>query len=344
MSRRDLAQLLDYAGALEAILCARARSVCPWITVLTYHRIHDDPAGQPFDMGVIDATSGEFDQQLSVLKRYFNVVSLDDVLAYVSGKPLPPNPALITFDDGYRDCYVRALPILLKHGLPASFFIATSYINERRVFWWDRISYAVRSAAPGRYVLTYPETMELDLALERAKVLSTLLRIPKRYYNLNVERFLTELANTLGVPWNEELERQHAESLIMTWDEIRGLRRAGMQVHSHTRTHRVLQTLPPKQLASELMGARKDLEEQLGEPIQAVSYPVGKSIASCPSIRAAVQDAGYKVGFSNGSGVTWTLGRFDPFDMKRISVELNLPASYFRALLAIPTFAEKPGC
>jgi hypothetical protein len=57
-------------------------------------------------------------------------------------------------------------------------------------------------------------------------------------------------------------------------------------------------------------------------------------------IREAVRDAGYDLGFSNTSGVTWTSRRFDPLDMRRMSVEHALPMPYFRALLALPPFAE----
>jgi hypothetical protein len=95
------------------------------------------------------------------------------------------------------------------------------------------------------------------------------------------------------------------------------------------------------ELASELAGARADLEERLGEPVTAVAYPVGRSISAWPAIRAEVSNAGYKLGFSNGSGVSWIGGsRFDPLNVRRISVERNLPHSYFRTMLAIPSFSE----
>ncbi len=340
MSRRSLARALDTSGALEAILRLRTRTRTPWLTVLTYHRIHDDPEGQPFDRGVIDASSSEFDAQVATLKRYFDVIGLEDVLRFLAGRPLPPNPAIITFDDGYRDCHARALPILLKHGVKAVFFLATSYVSERRVFWWDRISYALGQCREERVRLTYPYPLELDLTVSTRSATRSLLDLVKRHYGLNVERFLDELMDLCGVAWNREIERRFAEELIMTWDEVRELRAAGMEIHSHTRTHRILQTLPFAELACELAGARADLEAQLGEPIRAVSYPVGRSVASYPMIRSAVHEAGYDLGFSNTSGVTWTSRPFDPLDMRRISVEHSLPLPYFRALLAIPPFAE----
>lgn len=340
MSRRSLARALDTTGAVEAILRLRTRTRTPWLTVLTYHRIHDNPEAQPFDRGVIDASTAEFDEQVGTLKRYFDVIGLEEVSRFLAGRPLPPNPAIITFDDGYRDCYVNALPTLLKHGVKAAFFVATGYVTDRRVFWWDRISYAIGQCQSERIRVEYPYPIELDLATSRRAATRTLLDLVKRHYGLDLDRFLDEVTQACGVAWDREIERRFAEELIMTWDEVRALRAAGMEIHSHTRTHRILQTVPVAELACELHGARSDLEDQLGEPIRAVSYPVGRSVASYPVIRSAVHDAGYDLGFSNTSGVTWTSRPFDPLDMRRISVEHRLPMPYFRALLALPPFAE----
>lgn len=339
MSRRDVAQLLDASGALDAVLRARAWSKTPCLTVLTYHRLHPNPSAQPFDDGVIDATPGEFDQQIAALRRDFSLVGVEELLAFMKGKPLPPNPAIVTFDDGYRECHDLALPILQKHGVKAVFFVATSYIEERRVFWWDRISYIVKNARAEAVQLRYPYHKVWDLR-PSARPLQQLLRFVKTEYALDVERFLEELGRAAGVPWDRELERRYADAVVMTWDQVRALRSAGMEIHSHTRTHRVLQTVPIRDLAGELQGAREDVEEQLNEPILGISYPVGRSISTQPMLRDAVADAGYELGFSNGSGVSWLWNGFDPLDVNRISVDVGMPMPYFRALCAIPSFAE----
>src|SRR5262245_54938805 len=140
MSKRELAQVLDATGVLEAILRARSRGGTPWLTVLTYHRIHDNPDGQPFDKGVIDATPGEFARQMAMVRRYFTPIGIRELVDFMGGGTLPTNPLIVTFDDGYRECHEQALPILISHSVKAAFFIATSYVSKRRVFWWDRIS------------------------------------------------------------------------------------------------------------------------------------------------------------------------------------------------------------
>src|SRR5688500_11859829 len=91
------------------------------LTVVNYHRI-DDPYRKDFDSFKpnVSATPQDFDRQLAYLRRWFNVVSLKDVVEWLDGrKELPPYAALITFDDGYLDNYTAAFPILRKYDFPA---------------------------------------------------------------------------------------------------------------------------------------------------------------------------------------------------------------------------------
>lgn len=341
MHKSELAKVLDSLGVLEGALKARSRLGSPWLTVLTYHRVHDDAAAQPFDPDVIDATPAELDRQLAFVRRHFTVIGISDLLAFMKGAPLPNNPAMITFDDGYRDCYTRALPILLAHGVRGVFFVVTDHVTNRRAFWWDRIAYILNRSTCDQIEISYPLHMVLDRQAARNRTLRTALSLVKNRFGIDVDRFVEELAGAAEVKWSPELERRVANDLVMTWDEVLQLRRAGMEVHSHTRTHRVLQTVTDAELDSELAGARKDIEEHLEERVRAVAYPVGRSVASWPSIRTAVTDSGYQLGFSNASGVSDIRGKFDPLNVKRIAVERGLTDAHFRAMLALPkTFAE----
>ena len=94
------------------------------------------------------------------------------------------------------------------------------------------------------------------------------------------------------MPWNEGIDRELAESVLMTWDHVRELRRAGMDVQSHTRTHRVLQTLDAAQLRYELRGSKDDLESELNEPISSISFPVGHRLKERADVREALVEAG----------------------------------------------------
>lgn len=326
-------------GVIESVLRLRARLGSPYLTVLTYHRVFDAPEEYHFDRGVIDVGPEAFDAQLKVLRRYFHVVGVEELCAHYAGEEkLPPNAAVVTFDDGYLDNLEVAAPILKDNGMRGVFFIATSYIEDRRVYWWDRINYLLHHAEPGRrrVELSYPTRILLDLDNDRDAALGTLLQLLKIQFGLDVERLLSDLADGLGVAWDRDLERELADGFVMTWDQVRALRNMGMDVESHTRSHRALQTVPHAELVSELSGAKQDLERELGESVHAISYPIGRSIANLAPIKQALREAGYQLGFTNASGAQPLWGESDCYDLRRIAIEPEYQGSFFRGVLALP--------
>jgi len=287
------------------------------------------------DADVLDATPDGLDRQLKRLRRHFSPVSIVDVLAHVDGRPLPPNPLLVTFDDGYLDNLEIATPILQRHGIAATFFIATDYVGGRRLFWWDRLSWAVKHARRRRFTVEAHPPVEIDLDLGIPTAERRLQTIVKGVPGLDVERFLLSLNAAADAPWSAAVEADLVKRHVMTWDHVRGLRQAGMHVGSHTRTHRVLQTVPVSELASELTGAREDVEAAIGEAVLTIAYPVGQPIAAIPAIRAAVASAGYKVGFSYATGVQ-SLPILDPLDVSRLDIDRDNSEDFLLARMAIP--------
>jgi peptidoglycan/xylan/chitin deacetylase (PgdA/CDA1 family) len=319
----------------DAWLAARRLAPPRWLTVLNYHRVDEKREAADVDEGVLDATPESLDRQLARLKRHFTPISLADLLAHLEGADLPRNPAFVTFDDGYRDNLVKATPILKRHGVRATFFISTGHVGGRRLYWWDRISWTLKHARKRRFTLDYPSSVEVDLdhGIERSAWI--LHRLVKQTRLLDLERFLDHLLSKADAPWTAAVEHELVERLIMTWDDVRALRVEGMDVGSHTRTHRVLQTLSPSELAPELAGSRADLESELGAPISAIAYPVGASIAGYPEIRAAVEAAGYRLGFNYGPGLQG-LSALDPFDVRRLAPHHTMDDTRFSTLLAAP--------
>ncbi|HEX6767545.1 MAG TPA: polysaccharide deacetylase family protein [Polyangiaceae bacterium] len=327
---------------MRAILALRASTSLPWLSILTYHRFANTAESEPFDDGVVDVTEEDFDLQLGYLKRHFNMVGLEELSEWGAGKKLPPNPLAITFDDGYLDCYTRALPILSRHDCRGIFFVPTSFISEHRTYWWDRIAYVIKHTPRSQLKLEYPYPFQLDLSTDRSAAINVVIALVKDWRPLDLVRLLDELSAAADVPWTREMDQRFADQLIMNWDQVRALRRAGMGVQSHTRTHRVLQSLTPDELDHELSGSRADLERELGEPIRAVAYPVGKPLPGTSPVRAALERAGYELGFSNGTGSTPLWGQRDRFDIHRQTIGRNLPQSYVLGMLALPSLAPRP--
>ena len=341
MSRRArMASLLYQTGIVRAALALRSSVPVRWLNVVTYHRFPSATGEKLFDDEVVDVSADAFERQLCCLERHFTFVGVEELCAVAAGRSLPPNPLAITFDDGYLDNYEVALPILKRHDAKATFFLSTTALSERRVHWWDRIAYIVKRATVDRLALSYPAKLEIPLG-DRAAAQQRLLRFVKTCRGLDLERFLDELGVAARVAWSAQAERTFAERLLMTWDHVRELKKAGMDVQSHTRTHRVLETLEPSELVDELAGSRADLAREIGEAPRAIAYPVGKTIELGSPIRAALEVAGYEVGLSNGTGTNFIDDEIDRFDIRRHSVDLGVSEAYLLAMLTMPGLAQK---
>ncbi len=341
-ARTKLARLLDGIGVIDAMLRLRNLVGLPWLTSLCYHRTAEPGAEVGLDGALADATPAQFDQQLAFLSRYFHFVGVDDILAFVKqGKKLPPNPVFLSFDDGYRECLTVTLPIIERHGAKATFFIPTDFVTNRKLFWWDRIALAVQASKRERAEITYPVPLTLELASAPQKAKADLIAIVKKTKRLDVDRFLEELEQACGTALTSETQRSLVDSSLMTWDEVAALARAGMDIGSHTRTHRVLQTLDPSEHAEELRGSRVELEERLSRPIRSVAYPVGYALGSDETLRTAVSEAGYDVGFTCRAGVMPTFSKPDPFDVPRFLMDVSYDAQRFSAFTSLPGLAPR---
>jgi peptidoglycan/xylan/chitin deacetylase (PgdA/CDA1 family) len=326
----------------------RRHAPAPMLSIITYHHVADHDPAYPYDATVADVAPAQFRRQMETVARYGTPIGIDDLIRALAGGPLPRNPVMVTFDDGYRSCYDAALPILRAVGVRATFFVATSFISERRLYWWERIAILVGRSRRKAAQISYPSVMMLDL--DDSELHDKLTDIVKNTAELDVERFLSELGVALGVEWTPEIETRHADELIMTWDQVRALARAGMDVESHGRRHRVLQTLDDATLTDELTGSRRELEAQLGRPVRAVAYPVGRRINGELRIRAALAAAGYQLGMSNHSGVNrwWPpplrkLSPIDPFDVRRLATDREMSDAMFLTQIALPQLAYPSG-
>lgn len=341
--RAALSTLMGQRPIAQSLMDARERlpwSKLPWspLTVLTYHHIEQPSPDYRFDPEVADATTERFDSQMAWIAANFSVVRLTDLARAARGElALPANALLITFDDGYKSCLTRALPVLARHQLPATFFVPTGYIDERRLFWWEQIAWMLRERQGTAFAMTYP-TARRFIANETGR--HALLRVVKDSANLDLPRFMRELAAALQIEWTAELERRLADELIMTWDDLRALRDAGMDLASHGVTHRVLQQISLGEVANELRHSKRRLEEELGQPTLAIAYPTGRSVAGDRTLQQAVRDAGYTLGFANANGMSLRRRR-DWLDLPRYALDRQLSLDEFRGQLAVPWLAYR---
>jgi peptidoglycan/xylan/chitin deacetylase (PgdA/CDA1 family) len=300
----------------------RGRCLLIW----NYHRLATAD-GNPFDDGVLDATPAVFQAEVEYLRDHFTVLSLDDLLRS-SGAPLHLSRpcAMVTLDDGYCDAFSLALPILRRVGVTATFFVATGYIGESVLPWWDQIAYVVKKTNVTRLTLEYPEPLTIDLReTPRAEAIDRLLRLWKRAIEPDEDMFLHHLQDRGQVVLAPGLAR----GLFMSWDQCRQLVAEGMAIGSHTHSHSVLSALTEDDRAWEFTYSKALLEARLGCPIRAVSYPIGGRLECDDVTKRLAREAGYRLGFSYYGGANFD-GHNDLLDIRRMAVDRDMSFTLFR--------------
>lgn len=328
LGSEKLIRALDRVGAIRVLGSAARR---PGLLTLAYHRV-GVAAEQPFDDELFSATAEGFRAQVRYLRDHFDMVRVDDLLeATRSGHLSLKRPsALITFDDGYRDNCEVAMPILRELGVPAVFFVAAGYIDQPRLTWWDRVAYIVKRTDRSVLELDYPVALTIDLrTVARTQAIRHILRAYKRTAEIDQQRFFERLGEHAGVPVDDA---SLGRDLFMSWDQVRALSRAGMEVGAHTYSHPVLSRIPPQAQRLELSRAKERLEAETGTPVRLMAYPVGGPDAFGDVTKQLARETGYRLAFSYYGGFNRP-GHSDLFDLRRTAVERDdsFPRFCFRA-------------
>ena len=256
--------------------------------VLGYHRVVED-----FDSSASTAipslliSVGMLERQLDWIGRRYRFVDLNELGARLERGDSRPIAA-ITFDDGYRDFYTHALPLLQRKGIPAALFVVTDHVGTRRIQVHDKL-YLLLARRGGRPLPKLWNGIPLpDLStVNPYHALRTLLEA----WPLGaVERLTSVLAADDPIP-DELWEPGYS----VTWEMLDRVRRAGVIVGSHTKSHTLMTNESAARMREEVAGSRAQLEARLGTTIQHFAYPSGIFNTAAVS---AVASAGYRFAYT----------------------------------------------
>lgn len=308
----------------------RATAAWEGVLILNYHRIGDKHSSL-LDRNLWSATEEDFDSQISMISRNFDVIGLDDLDS--AFKRQHGRFVMVTFDDGYQDNYTNAFPILKSHDVPATFFITTGFLDIPMVPWWDEIAWMVRTSPLDALDVnpwtTTPVPFDEPHREVAIKRLLTIYKGLSGSVTLNYLNFLAEELKTGRCPI------QVAQELWMTWDMIREMKQGGMRFGGHTVTHPVLANIPQEQQDYEVGTCRRRLVEELGEPIDAFGYPVGGAKSFNSDTREVLIRHGYKWAFVFMGGYCRP-GHQDRLTISRTAIETDIDLPHFRAITTLP--------
>ena len=297
--------------------------------VLNYHRVGQS-AGQPWDRTLWSATEEGFDEQLGFLAQHADVIGPRDLPAVAAAGR--GRCVLLTFDDGYRDNFELAYPLLRRHRLEATFFLATGFLDRPHIAWWDELAWMVRNAT--RPVVEAGDWLPADVPLEpdREAAIAALVRAYKAMQGDQDVAFLDHVAAATG---SGRCTPAHADNMWMTWEMARELRDGGMTIGGHTVNHPVLARISESEQEQEVAVCAQRLREELDLPMRWFSYPVGDRDAFTPATRALLARHGVELAFSFYGGHA-RFARWEALDVPRVHVGPRVERQHLQAMVRVP--------
>lgn len=335
-----------YAWRLEG-LQSRSGSAL----ILTYHRVngqreHERRDDTAFENGI---SARRFDGHMRFLRERLRPMPLAEIAERIhQGRPLPTGAVAVTFDDGYRDNYTAAYPVLTRHRVPATVFVVTDLVGTSRRSWWDTVSELVkRTRNPHLDVSRLrsrpagsPPRGPWPLVTRRQKedAIEGLCATGRSLGPDEVREFLATLREECGVS-EPELA---SDGLMMTWEQARAMSGTLVSIESHTHTHPNIARLGQKQAKDELTASKEIIEAEVRQPVRGFAYPFGEGHPDQDWLRATARGLGYTYACVLGHHAV--PGDADPFRLARIAVpNVGLPLLLREMIAALRATAGAVG-
>ena len=243
------------------------------IKILIYHSIA--PQESRYVRGIrVTVKPTTFDEQLSYLKQHYRIISLHQLILELRDGSVGEKTVVLTFDDGFRDNYEFAWPILRKHGVPATIFLTTDAIVHSQISWDHRLTYLANCVRMD-YLWKLASRRWPALADVPSNRIGQFMALVNYMINraLPADRdtFLAEAFRSLGIadPAYRESE------LYLRWDQVREMAANGIEFGNHTCSHANLARLPESEQQREIVAARDAIAQVLPGRKFPFAYPFG---------------------------------------------------------------------
>lgn len=297
------------------------------LTVLYMHGLvtkHEDERVQRLHL-----TVDEFRATMRALKEWVTFVSIEEAQRlYQMGETHKP-VAVLTSDDGYVDNHDLLMPITRDLGIPLAVFVSTHHIATGARFPTYLTRCFAYYAPPGSYTLPgldAPLTIANDDA-SREAASSALGAAVYRQTQAGVRELCAALIHAMGADRQAELDAKFRSDQPMTWEQVKAMHDAGVEIGAHAHDHAILHRGQPKaEIEHQVLTSKTMLEDRVGR-CRYFAFPVGNVAHVGPEALDVVRNAGFDAAFSTING---TLGASrDEFLQPRVMLHRNSRADAF---------------
>ena len=252
--------------------------------VLVYHSIGGKNV---FSDSVVN--TARFREQIEFLANRYTVVPLCRMIQQVeNGSDIPDDWVSITFDDGYRDVFINALPVLRDKEIPHSVYIPSGFLDDKAELFADSVQRALNACKETRITLNLNgRRVEYQLNTQAQRddaalriVLSIRDQAPEQR-----DALTQSVLAAVGMP-------PPGEQIYLSSSELERLGRFA-ETGSHSVTHANLASLSADALSDELTQSKRDLESITRQPVTGLAYPFGKPWSYSPEVQACARENGY---------------------------------------------------
>lgn len=282
----------------------------PAVKILMLHQVNR--ANNPLGLSILPEL---FEELVVFLNTRYEIISLADAVDCLNCNTTPSG-CVLTFDDGYRDNYDFAFPILKKHNVPATIFVTLDALDSG-VFGWDLFDQAVmKTNSESLDLQTFGLAMYQLAGADRSALIRDLHKILKTLPDVQKRQVVDHVITKYGYS-NSKLRT------MLTWDEAREMANSGLvTIGAHTITHPILSRIDKNQARLEIIEGKSLIEKNLGMPVQFFAYPNGSNDDFNDEHIAMVKEAGYTAACSTIPGDN--CDNSELFSLRRIDITTRM--------------------
>lgn len=317
---------------IEFLAQAVCQSGFPWfarprwrgrLAILMYHGVERETPAMPCWHILHENT---FRRQMRYLRRYFNVLPLEEALERLEAGTLPDRAVALTFDDGTRNLATCVAPILGDLDLPAAVFLTTGPMERGGLLWADALwtAFALTSVPEVDLAVVGLPVTSLRRATDRADAYQAVAMRLKERPDAERIRSVDLLITRMGV----DPTLANGPFQMLSWQEARKLSGyTGVTLHPHTVTHPILSRCPEDKINHEIDESCATVERETGIPATVFAYPNGRRHDFDDRAKAALRRRGVR--WALASEVGFADRHSDPLALPRIPIGGDLPFARF---------------